>query len=144
MSFTSTDSFDVGLLIEDDDMDINPFWSSDEEEEEDKKNDSNKENQNNIENGSKQDPPSNRSSKVDRDSGIELSDTKDTVNTNDGSIEKTDISQPSKPRLLSEGSNAKPKNVIYNIKDKDGKIVKEDDFSREYSKQKSDSEGDYI
>ena len=151
MSFSSTESFDINPLLDDDgddDFEINPFWSSDEEEKED---------EGNNENGCRK-LGSDDFKTGNHDSGIVLSDTKDDFNGNGHKANnKTEVEKLAQnigafelqgtnnehklTRNFSEGTY-KVENKLYTIKDKTtGKIFIEDDLSREYSRQKSESNG---
>ena len=138
--------------FEDDDFDINPFWSSDEEEEE-KKDEKKKESDDKENIERKKDLTSNDFKIKNRDSGIVLSETKDSLEgVNNKTNNKTDNEKLSQDvesinlngtnnehkltRNFSEGT-CKVENKLYTIKDKSGKTVIEDDLSREYSRQKS-------
>lgn len=131
MSFSSTDSFDIDPLLDedDDDFEINPFWSSDEDEGDIK---------NNVEDcgGFKTEK---------RDSGIELSAIKDDVldgitpKEQNGAVDElaADVETIKLTKRNSSEGESKVVNKLYTIKDKNGRIVIEDDLSRAYSKQKS-------
>ena len=155
MSISSSDSFEMEPLFgsdDDDDMDINPFWSSDDEEEENEAKNKKKEgdDKENIER--KKDLSSSDFKIRNRDSGIVLSETKDTLDGNNKSeerisqqVQSIDLNAEHKlSRNFSEGT-CKVENKLYTIKDKSGKVVIEDDLSREYSRQKSsENNGKFI
>lgn len=147
-------------LFDDDDdydVDINPFWSSDEEEEKYVKEKKEVDNKENIER--KKDFTSNDVKNKNRDSGIVLSETKDSLNGDIKANDKTDKKHAQEvesidlngrknehklTRNFSEGTY-KVENKLYTIKDKSGKIVLEDDMSRQYSRQKSsENNGEHI
>jgi len=158
MSFSSTDSFEVDLLLDDDDMmDINPFWSSDEEDEneDEKKKETQKPS---AKEGEENEERKISGAGAKRDSGIVLTDTKEDVENTDRKSDDSDDSaiHESKLEQVEEGMkkltteekpelkrNLSEENKLYCIKDKDGKIIKEDDMSREYSRQRSESKGMY-
>ena len=159
MSFSSTDSFEVDLLLDDDDMmDINPFWSSDEED--DNEDEKKKEEQKQEDKGLDSEEQRIRDAGPKRDSGIVLTDTKEDLENADQKSEDSDDSAIHESKLeqveedlknlktedkLEEKPvltrNLSEENKLYCIKDKDGKVVKEDDMSRAYSRQKSESKG---
>ncbi|XP_066934705.1 eukaryotic elongation factor 2 kinase-like isoform X2 [Clytia hemisphaerica] len=145
----------------DDDIDINPFWSSDEDEDTKPVDSTNDQKLSTDDEPKEQKQRKRAVSYNKRDSGIVLSDVKsdhefgengDHVvspikedNDISESMAGIDINKKNGHKFTRNNSepastgSLKRENKLYTIKDKNGRMVIEDDLSREYSKQRSGS-----